>query len=261
MTATSTAELAIYAALSIPNTYIMFKHGRTGLLGWTYLLVFCTLRIVGGVLDLSGSTAAGIISSIGLSPLLLAASGILKEAKTYHCDPLDKKVEWTVVLLFHGIATTGVAILAIGVSNLDSGNAKPSDVSTDDSLVKTGIALLTLSWAIVAIVSVWALAHPAKSQKSKSSIAAGTRLLWSVLISDVFSGIRVLYTLVSLVTQDETLNPLTGSRTTRVLLSLIPELVCVLAFLTAGFITRNAARDSSKAKKAAGRRDRTSAEM
>lgn len=80
------------------------------------------------------------------------------------------------VLLFHVIATTGVAILAIGVSNLDSSNVKPSDVSTDDSLMKAGIALLTLSWAIVAIVSVWAVSHPAKSQKSKSSIVAGTRV-------------------------------------------------------------------------------------
>jgi hypothetical protein len=96
--------------------------------------------------------------------------------RTYYCDSLDKKVEWTVVLLFHGIATTGVAILAIGVSNLDSSNVKLSDISTDDSLVKAGIALLTLSWAIVAIVSVWALAHPAKSQRPKSSIVAGTRV-------------------------------------------------------------------------------------
>lgn len=80
MTATSTAELAIYAILSIPNIYILFKHGRTGFLGWIYLFVFCTLRIVGGAMDLAGSTAAGLISSVGLSPLLLAAFGILREA-------------------------------------------------------------------------------------------------------------------------------------------------------------------------------------
>lgn len=80
MTATSTAELAIYATLSIPNLYILFKHGRAGLLGWAYLFAFCTLRIVGGAMDLSGSTSAGIISSVGLSPLLLAAFGILQEA-------------------------------------------------------------------------------------------------------------------------------------------------------------------------------------
>lgn len=80
MTATSTAELAIYAVLSIPTIYILIKHGRTGLLGWLYLFAFCTLRIVGGAMDLSGNTAAGIISSVGLSPLLLATSGILHEA-------------------------------------------------------------------------------------------------------------------------------------------------------------------------------------
>lgn len=80
MTATSTAELAIYAPLSIPTLYILLKHGRAGLIGWAYLLAFCTLRIVGGTMDLSGSAAAGIISSVGLSPLLLAAFGILQEA-------------------------------------------------------------------------------------------------------------------------------------------------------------------------------------
>lgn len=80
MTATTTAELAIYAILSIPNIYILFKHGRAGLLGWAYLLIFCSLRVIGGAMDLSGSTSAGLISSVGLSPLLLAASGILHEA-------------------------------------------------------------------------------------------------------------------------------------------------------------------------------------
>ncbi|UKZ83460.1 hypothetical protein TrVFT333_011269 [Trichoderma virens FT-333] len=259
MTATLTAELAIYATLTIPNIYILFKHGRSGILGWAYLLAFCTLRIVGGAMDLSGSTTAGIISSVGLSPLLLAASGILQEARSYYCDPLEKKLEWTGVLLFHGIVTTGVAILATGASNLESSNVKPADVSTDTSLVKAGIALLTLAWAIVAIVSVWALAHPAKFPKSKSSTAAGTKLLWSVLISDVFSGIRVIYSLVALVTQDESLNPLTGALTIRVLLSLLPELISVLAFITAGILTRNAAWDSSKTKKAAGRNERTNA--
>ncbi|KAL7935664.1 hypothetical protein V8C35DRAFT_297886 [Trichoderma chlorosporum] len=249
MTATSTAELAIYVGLSIPNIYILFKHGRAGILGWTYLLAFCTLRIVGGAMDLSGSAAASIISSVGLSPLLLAASGILKEAMTYYNDPLDKKMEWTVVLLFHGLVATGVAILAAGTSKLQSSNVKPSDISSDDALVKAGIALLTLSWAIVAIVSVWALARPAKFPKSKGCTVAGSKLLWSVLISDVFSGIRVIYALVALVTRDATLNPLTGALTIRVILSLIPELISVLAFITAGLLTRNVASDAAAANK------------
>jgi hypothetical protein len=72
-----TAELAIYAILALPVLYLLFRHSTAGLLGWFYLFAFCSLRIVGGALT---SSSAGIISSIGLSPLLLAASGILHEA-------------------------------------------------------------------------------------------------------------------------------------------------------------------------------------
>lgn len=72
-----TAELAIYAILSIPVLYLLVRHSPAGLLGWFYLFAFCSLRIVGGAIS---SSSAGLISSIGLSPLLLAASGLLHEA-------------------------------------------------------------------------------------------------------------------------------------------------------------------------------------
>lgn len=80
MSALSAAQLAIYAVLAVPVLFITFKHGRPGLLGWIYLFAFCSLRVVGGAMDLSGSSAAAIISNIGLSPLVLATSGILHEA-------------------------------------------------------------------------------------------------------------------------------------------------------------------------------------
>lgn len=77
------AKLAIYIILSQPAFYCLFKHGKTGFLGWFYVQLFCILRVVTGALGLHGSntsTTTAILSSIGLSPLLLAASGILHEA-------------------------------------------------------------------------------------------------------------------------------------------------------------------------------------
>jgi len=80
------AQLAIYAALLIPVIYILFRHGGPGLIGWFYILAFCSLRVVGGVISLSSdkkgtpSTTAAIISSIGLSPLIIGISGLLHEA-------------------------------------------------------------------------------------------------------------------------------------------------------------------------------------
>ncbi|KAK1244033.1 hypothetical protein MKX08_002171 [Trichoderma sp. CBMAI-0020] len=246
MTAISTAELIIYATLSIPTLYILFKHGRDGLLGWIYLFAFCSLRVIGSAMDLSGNTSAGIISSVGLSPLLLAASGILHEARNYYCDPMSRKLKWTVVVFFHILVTTGLVIVATGASSLQSSDGKPTDASKaskNDSSVRTGMSLLTLAWAIIAVVSVWILARPAKSPMPKFITAAGTRLLWSVLVSDIFSGIRVIYSLIALVTKDENLNPQTGSLAIRVVLGLIPELISVLAFVTAGLATRHVARE------------------
>lgn len=78
--ALSAATVAIYAALLLVVLYLFVRHGREGLLGWLYLAIFCILRIIGGGMGINKpSTSASIISSVGLSPLLLATSGILHE--------------------------------------------------------------------------------------------------------------------------------------------------------------------------------------
>lgn len=78
----STAVLAIYIILAIPVLYLVVKHRRHGLLGWLMLFVFCTIRVIGSGTQMKNpsSSAGSIISSIGLSPLLLATAGILHEA-------------------------------------------------------------------------------------------------------------------------------------------------------------------------------------
>lgn len=81
-TAVATAQLGIYAVLALPTIWILFLHPKSRLLGWFYLFVFCTLRIVGDVMLRQDplSTGAAVITSIGISPLLLATLGVLHEA-------------------------------------------------------------------------------------------------------------------------------------------------------------------------------------
>ena len=52
-------------------------------------------------------------------------------------------------------------------------------------------------------------------------------------------GIRVIYTLVALVTQKPYLSPTSGALAIRVLLGLLPELIVVLVYAVVGFLTRN----------------------
>lgn len=79
--AVSAAECALYAVLLLPVLFLIVRHGAHGFTGWLFLSLFCVLRIVGGGMSVDNSKPeASIISNVGLSPILLAAAGILHEA-------------------------------------------------------------------------------------------------------------------------------------------------------------------------------------
>ncbi|KAJ5638891.1 hypothetical protein N7528_001281 [Penicillium herquei] len=81
------AEIVFYAIAIIPAFFCFVTHGKHGVAGWLYVILMCGLRLVGNgmayhALSTTGrpNEAAEIISGIGLSPILLAALGILHEA-------------------------------------------------------------------------------------------------------------------------------------------------------------------------------------
>lgn len=86
VTALPIATIIVFAILATPITYCCFKHGRGGLLGWGIIQSFCLIRIIGGILEIrtettgQDATAALIVTSIGLSPMILGTLGVLHEA-------------------------------------------------------------------------------------------------------------------------------------------------------------------------------------
>ncbi|KAF9890657.1 hypothetical protein FE257_005788 [Aspergillus nanangensis] len=233
----SAATCAIYAVLAIPVLYLLVRHRRYGLLGWLFLFLFCTIRIIGGALAInSTSVAANIISSVGLSPLLLATSGILHEAsRLYRIESLDKKMEWVSVLAYHMLVVAGVALTAAGSAKLQT-HQQPIDKA--EKITKVGISILTVAWGFLAG---WTgLSFLAPRGRNSSITRAGTVLLSAVAFSLVFIGIRVFYSLVALCTQRASLNPVTGSLAIRVVLGFVPEVIATLAFIFAGIKTQGA---------------------
>jgi hypothetical protein len=81
------AQIVFYGMAALPAFVCFAAHGKHGVMGWLYVIVICGLRLAGNAmayhsLSTTGhaNEAAQIISGIGLSPLLLAALGILHEA-------------------------------------------------------------------------------------------------------------------------------------------------------------------------------------
>lgn len=83
----SIAELAVYLVFIIPAVYVCIRHGFFRQLGWVYLVIFCILRIAGGIMGIlyakhptsrEDAIWSAILGSIGLSPLLLTVLGLLE---------------------------------------------------------------------------------------------------------------------------------------------------------------------------------------
>ena len=81
-------QLAIYGPSTILCPLIAIRLGLSKSLCWFYVFVFCSIRIVGCIMevlaeeknDLSKYQIAGILDGVGLSPLLLATLGLLTAA-------------------------------------------------------------------------------------------------------------------------------------------------------------------------------------
>ena len=83
----SVASIIVYLALLQPTLFCFWKHGKRGFLGWFYVQLFCLVRIIGSGFAIyginkhsPGGVATLVLQSVGLSPLLLGAVGILHES-------------------------------------------------------------------------------------------------------------------------------------------------------------------------------------
>ncbi|KAI0179863.1 hypothetical protein GGR52DRAFT_215953 [Hypoxylon sp. FL1284] len=238
------ALLIIYATLSLPVIYLAVKHGvRHGaIIGWFFLFAFCTLKIVANAIQLSdpNSPSGLLVSSIGLSPLLAAACGVLHEVRVYMIPKSRRPFDVTYLVLFHLVVTTAIALVASGASKMSDATATRDELKSSEALVKAGMVTLLLCWLSLAFFTMQPFLYLLTPVTRKTAGDAGAKyLLLAVTISIPFLGIRVLERLVYYFTQNEQLNPVTGSLGLQVGLEVIEELIVTLSLIITGIMSRN----------------------
>ncbi|KAH8651179.1 hypothetical protein BX600DRAFT_441620 [Xylariales sp. PMI_506] len=244
------ATLAIDATLALPAIYLLFKHGlRHGaVIGWAYLFIFFSLKIVASAMQVSNpsNTTASLIASIGLSPLLLAALGILHEARAYCIPNRNRFFDLVWVVCLHFVVTAAIALTAAGASGLTKPDTTPDKRKSDLGIVKGGMIVLLLTWICLIVLSIMS----AISSRGRTSASEplpyhrqGRWLLNAVLLSIPFIGIRLIVSLVYFTTLNPDLNPATGAIGVRVGLNFIEELIITIGFVVAGIVTRNIGAD------------------
>ncbi|KAJ9148472.1 hypothetical protein NKR23_g4823 [Pleurostoma richardsiae] len=253
-TAFAAVVLSIYTALSVPTIYVTYRHGIKGwaFLGWGFLFIFCTLKIVGSALQISNprSTGAAIVSSVGLSPLTLALGGVLHEARHNLFDLTTQQVQWETIgyLILHILVGAAIGPLAAGASNIPSDISSPSKLRSDYDMAGAGAVIMLL---IVAGVFAKALTSRAGNDAQSQSTVPGRRrrqqlggrLVSAVLVAAAFLAIRVIASVVYFFSRNQNLNPVGGNWAYHVCMYFLPELAAALVLLTAGLATRGVTRE------------------
>ncbi|KAJ5664592.1 hypothetical protein N7462_011405 [Penicillium macrosclerotiorum] len=235
--ALSTAKLVIYIFLSIPASYINLKHGRRGFLGWFYVQLFCALRLVTDVLTIKPGLASTettmILSSVGLAPLLFACAGILHEARLARDPTINGKKEWMYQIYYHILVLGATILNVVGVVELMEKG--PNSVS--GTLTKVGATLAVLGWVVLVGFSLFSLRY--NVIKKTSTYRNGTLLLYGVIATLPFNGIRLVYSVISIILRVEhPHSEFLSSTAVEVCISVVPEMLVVIILIMAGLKTR-----------------------
>lgn len=270
----SSVELALYALLAPPALFIAYRHGRHGILGYFYLNISIAVRIAAAICQLidnnndnttAPSRATLILSSIGLSPLLLATSGILHGLHHYlllasATTAPSKKSRWLLVIQIqiHTLCTVGMILLILGSIHLAEATSS-SEANAAYKLRSAGAVLWFVTWLGLMQYIAWLFFRfrRVQQQQEKKNIHRSTTALrnWT-LVALLFGGAKVVYAAVyALDHADTAINPVTGSFAIKVVLVVGVQFFAVVAMVVGGWMSRGIGLDYQKQGSKARRTD------
>ncbi|KIW10815.1 hypothetical protein PV08_10114 [Exophiala spinifera] len=237
--ALSTAKLVVYSIFVQFAVFCFFKHRRLGLLGWWYVNLFCVLRIVTGAIgvhgDKNGETVT-ILNSIGISPLLLALSGLVHEVKRATNKRSQSKFDPIFELLFHGIVLAGMALIIVAIINLEDND----NISSSKTKLDVGSAISCVAYGLLVAWTVSLLVQSRQPPQNVDAIVVRYRnvLLFACFLSLPLLAIRIGWGVAYL--QLKINHPGSGFLTSlaiTVCLSVVPEMLIIAVVLAAGVFT------------------------
>ncbi|KAJ6007894.1 integral membrane protein [Penicillium herquei] len=230
------ADLAVYLVLLPIVIYVFYCHRYLSSLPWYYMTIFCLARIVGGGMGVkdSSSEAAGIIQSVAITPLVLGLDGLTHEARSFRFPGYHKKLGMVMIV---GTSVAMIAAIAMSITGALHVYAGKTEATWVD-LWKAGSAVTVAVWGIQGI---W-LFYTFISRSGKTTgpnIRYTNVMLACGFVAFIFIGVRVIYTLVAVVTEEKKLSPIEGTIAVRIVLMFLPEAISTIAIVTSGYLTRH----------------------
>ncbi|CAD6572300.1 MAG: hypothetical protein ASARMPRED_005229 [Alectoria sarmentosa] len=264
------AELAIYLPLLFVTLFVTSRHGINRQSGWIYLAIFCLIRIIGAALGIAAEKKpsnvsdlewSAILGSVGISPLLLASLGLLKQITDKTTTKVSTEgviqgqswfetvISYTILgrifgrLGVHQLATSyrsrflqllqlpaAIALIICIVGGSDLTDSSVSEQSTGKKLIKAGLIIFLIIYICLFILI-------AKSASELNSLPAGEkRVLAALIVALPLLGVRVLFSLLAYFSTISTFSPTGGNVLVRALMAILEEILIVIAYTLAGIL-------------------------
>ncbi|PMD12646.1 hypothetical protein NA56DRAFT_740324 [Hyaloscypha hepaticicola] len=217
----SIVELIGYTPACFCSTLLCIRHVFGLNKGWIFPLIFSLIRIAGASLELATIyspasvpllTSATLLSSIGLSPLLLTTLGLLNRA----CKNINKKHH----TLIHSNHT----------HNDNSANYLTHHGTYPiQHITKIGIIILIAVFAVVVLITgifIFNISHAEPGER---------RLIYAITASIPCILIRLIYVVLITFSHTQKFSVLHGSVVTFGCMVIMPELIAVIIYLGVGF--------------------------
>jgi hypothetical protein len=255
-------RLIFYTFALVCSILVSWRHGFGKNSGWIYLSLFSALRIINSSAELATlspsdnskvESVAVITSFMGLSLLLLAALGLLSRmcvcfvmVKAQANSPDTRwysilQTPWNFIFSFVVLkivqTPAGIALVLCIIGATSTNTPKDVDKQTT---VQAGIAIYLVVYILLVLLTAGAgLAYRMTGRGEK-------KLLIIVALSLPILLVRVIYSMLSVFSHDNSFNPMTGSTTAQLFLSVIEEMIIVLMYIWAGLTIKNESESDVK---------------
>jgi hypothetical protein len=232
----SIVELIGYTPACLCSTFLCIRHGFGINKGWIFLLMFSLIRIAGASLELATIrsptsipllTSATLLSSIGLSPLLLTILGLLHRA----CKSINKEHR-TIIQPIHIKLLRLPIILALVLVIIGSDNSANylthHGTYPIQHITKIGIIILIAVFAVVVLITGIFLFHNSHAEPGEQ------KLIYAIAASIPCILIRLIYVALVTFSHIQNFSVLHGSVVTFGCMAIMPELVAVIIYLGVG---------------------------
>jgi hypothetical protein len=212
------AEICVYIPIFILTLIVVFRHGFRRQLGWIYLAIFCIIRLAGAgfkiasvnnptnITDIEWSS---ILSSVGLSPLLLATLGLLKRVtdevsnhSRSNSTPFSGGIIANVItkratansrrsrVIQVALLPTTIALIFCVVGGIDESNSSASEISEGKKFTKIGVMIFFLIYILLFSLVVITIKDVGNAPRGEKYVYLAVvcalpflavRLLWSIL--------------------------------------------------------------------------------